>query len=231
VVLDDAFGEVEVGDAVGVVAVCGVDCVGAVCAVGDWLIFCQDVMPHGSTEGGWSGSTTHSETAVVLVQHIVLERLPARVLREPDFAWLAVYEADHVVLPVAHVVADVLVEVMSAEVEGVEIKVKDVDCLVAVVVHDDGGGHRILSLAVAIGQNATKVLRPLVGSDLGCEIDVFATEVVQFCKIVERQRVRSVWDGREVGSRFCVGKLASYVGRQVKVLRVEIDHGSIVDDE
>lgn len=36
-VLDDAFGEVEVGDAVGVVAVGGVDCVGAVCAVGDGL--------------------------------------------------------------------------------------------------------------------------------------------------------------------------------------------------
>lgn len=134
-------------------------------------------------------------------------------------------------LPVADVVADVLVEVVSAEVEGVEIKVKDVDCLVTVVVDDDGRSYRILCLAVAVGQNSAEVLRPLVGSDLGCEIDVFATEVVQFCKIIESQRVRSIWDGREVGSRFCVGKLASYVGRQVKVLRVEIDHGSIVDDE
>ena len=36
-VFDDAVGEIEVGDAVGVVAVGGVDCVGAVCAVGDGL--------------------------------------------------------------------------------------------------------------------------------------------------------------------------------------------------
>ena len=134
-------------------------------------------------------------------------------------------------LPVADVVADVLVEVVSAEVEGVEIKVKDVDCLVTVVVDDDSRGHRVLCLAVAVGQNSAEVLGPLVRSDVGCEIDVFATEVVQVCKILKSQRIRSVWDGREVGSRFCVGKLISDVRRQVEILRMEIDHGSIVDDE
>ena len=49
-------------------------------------------------------------------------------LREPDLAGLLVYEPDHVVFPVADVVADILVEIVSAEVEGIEVEVEGIDC-------------------------------------------------------------------------------------------------------
>jgi hypothetical protein len=88
VVLDQAFGEVVVWDAVGVSSLGGVDCVGAVCAVDDGL--CSLVSPEDSY--GWRQEETHSEATVVLFEYIILERLPIRVLRVPDLAGLAALE-------------------------------------------------------------------------------------------------------------------------------------------
>lgn len=66
-----------------------------------------------------------------LLHSVVGECLSAAVLREPDCLWLAVEEADHIVFPVADVVAEDAAEDRGTAVVGVEVGVEDVD---------DGGG-------------------------------------------------------------------------------------------
>ena len=93
-VFDDAFGEVEVGDAIRVVTRGGIVCVRTIGAVNDGLSGCQ---PGGSTMLVFvkAAHPKIADAVFVLLHCAVLERLSGRVLRIPQSAWRLIDETNH----------------------------------------------------------------------------------------------------------------------------------------
>ena len=122
-----------------------------------------------------------------LLHSIVLERLAVAVLAEPHLLRLAVQKPDHVVLPVADVVAEFLVQDCVALVVGVEVHVEGVDTVVAVVVDDDCAAGGVGGLAGGVGDYAVEPFGLFGDVDGGCEVDVhaIAAESVEKIEVVE----------------------------------------------
>lgn len=103
-----------------------------------------------------------------------VERLAVVVLGIPHRAGGAIGEADHVVLPVADVVAELVAEDGVALVVGVEVHVEGVDGAVALVVDDDGAGGVGAGAAAGVGLDAVEVGRVFAEVGGGGEVDVGA---------------------------------------------------------
>ena len=124
----------------------------------------------------------------LLLHRVVGERLAKAVLAEPHSLWDPVLESDHVVLPVADVIADHHTEDGVAEVERVEVHIVGVHKTGAMIVDNDSAAARAVCLAGAIGFNTVEpggVCRDIVD---GGEVDFVATrrKGVEVVHIIER---------------------------------------------
>lgn len=91
---------------------------------------------------------------VLLLYGFVGECLPVVVLTKPYGLGLSILEANHVVLPVANVIAEFSEEDRAALVVGVEVHVEGVNCTIATVVDDDGRAGDVVGLARGVRNDA-----------------------------------------------------------------------------
>ena len=147
----------------------------------------------------------------LLVQSIVRESLTFRMLAVPHRLRHSVLESNHIVLPVANMIADVEPEVYAAKVVRVEVHVEGIDQAVSVIIDDDGGGNGVASLARAIWRHPEKPLRVLFDVVVGCQEHFLASEVVQTVQVVEGQGIRGTADSRKVDLRLGIRELSADV--------------------
>ena len=167
--------------------------------------------------------TVRKGPLALLLHGVVGERLPKAMLAEPHGLRNAILEPDHVVLPVADVVADHHAHDGVAEVERVEVHVVGIHQTRTMIIDDDGAAGGAVRLAGAIGRDAVEpawVGRHVVD---GGEVDLFAAESegVEVVEVVQGQRGRHAGDRGEVGFRPCIDQLGADIARHILFCGVE----------
>ena len=161
----------------------------------------------------------------VLLDYRVGQGFARRVLRVPERHRLAVLEPDHVMFPVADVVAELLVEDDLALVVGVEVAVEGVDDVGAFVVDDDAAGHGAVGLSVGVRSDAFQPGRVFGEVVVRGQIDILGT-VVQGFEVFQCQGGSDTRYRFAVLYRVRVCQLCRDIRRQVLFSRVQPDYGS-----
>lgn len=153
--------------------------------------------------------TVSNWSDTLLLNSIVGERLTVGMLAIPERLRLPILESNHVMLPIANVIPNLLAKISWAPIKSVEVHVEHVGVAISFLIDDDCGadGSRCPSRTVWLDPFEPSRIRGDIVHR--CEPDVGASNVIERRKIIEGQRALSSLNCRKFTFWLRFGQLGS----------------------
>lgn len=145
----------------------------------------------------------------MLLNSVVGERLAVGMLAIPERLRLSIFESNHVMLPIANVIPNILAKISWAPVKSVKVNVEYIRVAISFLIYDycSADGSRCPSRAVWLDSfEPSRIPGDIV---YRCEPDVRAGDIIERRKIIEGQRALSSLYCGKFALRLRFGQLGS----------------------